>query len=86
MLREELASLDESPAALRRFGWQVGGVFLLLAALAFWRHRAPAPWFAGIGLPLVLLGLTRPQLLRPVHRVWMTATLALGRVVVRIAT
>ena len=49
-------------AAGRRFAFQVGGVFLVIGALLWWRARSSAPLFAGIGTLLVFAGrrITRP--------------------------
>lgn len=78
MIRDELQRLDTSPRALRRFGLMVGGVLGVLGALWLWRHKAPGPWCLGIGLTLLLLAAAAPQLLRPVHRAWMTVAFVLG--------
>ncbi len=80
MIRDELAKLDRSPPALRRFGQLVGGVLLGLAALGAWRGRTWWPWFALPGLTLVLLGSFAPRLLRRVHYGWMALTFVLGTI------
>lgn len=74
-------------AALRRFAG-LGAV--ILAALAFWRD-----FFAGelVGAVLLavgagtigLLGLVKPQALRPVYIGFMAVALAVGRAVFRLA-
>ena len=71
--------------ALRRFGLTVGGVFLALGCLSWWRAHEVAPrvlW--GLGAPLVTLGLIAPGLLRPVERAWMAMAEVLGRINARI--
>jgi len=81
MIREELSRLDRSPRALRRFGLVVGGVFALLALVAWWRGRAWWPWLAWPGGVLLGLGAVAPTLLRPVQLAWMSLALVLGTVV-----
>ena len=74
-----------SQPALRRFGLTVGGVFLLLGCVSWWRAHEVAPrvlWV--LGAPLVLLGLVAPSLLRPVERAWMAMAEVLGRINTRI--
>jgi hypothetical protein len=74
-----------SRPALRRFGLTVGGVFLLLGCVSWWRAHEVAPrvlW--GLGAPLVSLGLVAPGLLGPVERAWMAMAEVLGRVNARI--
>lgn len=80
MIREELQQLDTSPRALRRFGWLVGGVFLLLGIWLWRRQHAWAPVPGVAGLALVALGSVIPRALRPVHRAWMALSLVLGLV------
>jgi Saxitoxin biosynthesis operon protein SxtJ len=70
-----------SRAEARRFGLTVGGAFLVLGALLWWRGRLMgAEVAAAAGALLVVAGLVRPGLLRPVHRVWMAAALAMSKV------
>jgi hypothetical protein len=56
----------------RRFGLTIGGAFLALAALAWWRERIiAADWLAGLGAAFFLAGLLVPTYLGPVERSWM---------------
>lgn len=73
-----------SRAAGRKFGFSVGGAFLVLAALLhFWRHReAVATGFGAVGGLLVLAALLVPTALGPVERAWM----GLARVLSKITT
>jgi hypothetical protein len=87
-VRAEIAALDVSRSALRRFGTVVGSVLLVLSALIAWRNgwmlTIPARWLLGIGGMLAALGLAAPALLRPLHRVWMGLAFALGFVMTRV--
>jgi hypothetical protein len=70
-----------SSSELRRFGLTVGGVFLLLGLLSWWRgHYLPPRIFWTLGLLLVVPGLLAPGVLGPVQRVWMRAALVLGEI------
>lgn len=61
-----------TPAEGRRFGFTVGGVFLVLAALGVWRGRShQALIFGGLGTLLVLGGLIIPERLGPIFRAWL---------------
>jgi hypothetical protein len=71
--------------SLRRFGLTVGGVFLFLGCVSWWRAHEVAPrvlW--ALGAPLVTLGLIAPSLLGPVERAWMAMAEVLGRINARI--
>jgi hypothetical protein len=70
---------------LRKFGVTVGGAFILLGLISWWRGREIAPrvlW--GLGLLLLVPGALAPMLLRPVQRGWMRAAGVLGYVNTRI--
>jgi hypothetical protein len=74
-----------SPAELRRFGVTVGGIFLLLASVSWWRgHEWPPRVLASLGTLLVVPGLLLPRVLGPVERAWMAMAAVLGRVNTRI--
>ncbi|HEY2805654.1 MAG TPA: SxtJ family membrane protein [Gemmatimonadales bacterium] len=71
-----------SPAEGRKFGLTVGIAFLLLGALAYWRHPLGLPWkiFGGLGALLVLAGLAIPGQLGPLNRAWMGLAKLLSKV------
>jgi Saxitoxin biosynthesis operon protein SxtJ len=65
----------------RRFGLLVGGVFLLLGAISYWRGHTVAPtvlWV--IGGTLVLAGALIPGHLGPVYRAWMRLAVLLSKI------
>src|SRR5678815_5074155 len=65
----------------RRFGLTLGGAFLLIALIAWWRERAVATAIAGgLSGALVLAALLVPTRLGPVERVWMALAHVLSRV------
>lgn len=79
-VKHEVAHLDVTPKALRKFGITVGAVFLLLAWFATHKHWNPT-WrnlFLGLGASLMLFGLVLPPALRAVYRYWMTLSFCLG--------
>ena len=65
----------------RRFGLTVGGAFLALAAL-FWYRNVDAATVAlgGLGSALILSGLLVPTRLGPVERAWMALAHAISKV------
>jgi hypothetical protein len=59
----------------------VGGVFAVLGALLFWRHRTAAgAAFASLGGALLFLAAAAPPLLAGPHRAWLAFARVLGRV------
>jgi hypothetical protein len=65
----------------RRFGVTVGGAFLLLAAVVWWRGNDTAMTVFGLlGATLGLAGLVIPRHLGPVERAWMALAHAMSKV------
>ena len=68
-------------AAGRRFGVTVGGAFLVIAGLLWWRDHAMAVRIVGgLGGLLVLAGLAIPTHLGPIERAWMALAHAISKV------
>lgn len=65
----------------RRFGLTVGGAFLVMSAVAWWRgYDLVAAVMGAIGAALALAGLAVPTRLGPVERAWMRLAHAISRV------
>jgi hypothetical protein len=65
----------------RRFGLTVGGAFLAIAGLMWWRgHPSAATVLSLVGCGLSLAGLTIPTRLGAVDRAWMALAHAISRV------
>jgi hypothetical protein len=65
----------------RKFGFVVGGAFLVLAGITFWRdHAIPSGVFASLGSALVLGALLVPTKLGPVQSAWMKLALMISKV------
>jgi hypothetical protein len=70
---------ERDPREIRRFGFILGGLLCLFAALSWWRHGW-IPWYAlaAPGLVVLLMALFDLPVLRHVFRGWMTFAHALG--------
>lgn len=69
----------------RSFGISVGTVLLLIAALLVWRGRITAAEItAGTGALLLVLGLTRPALLKYPSNAWWAMAGVLGYINARV--
>ncbi len=71
-----------SRSELRSFAFLVGGAFLALAGIIYWRRGVtiPALTFSGVGGVLVLAGILVPGVLGPVYRAWMRFAILLSRI------
>jgi hypothetical protein len=83
-INEEYQKLDRSPRALRRFGFTVGLVILLLGSVLVWRHHAAGWPLISIGAILIAAAGLAPVTLKHIHGTWMILSLALGWVMTRI--
>jgi len=63
---------------LRKFSIILFIAFGILGLLIFWRRGDTGLVFCGIGLALLLCGLTSPKLLAYPYKAWMTLSLILG--------
>ncbi len=88
ILWQEIKEVDTSKKALRSFGWVVGGVLLVIAAVVWWRNdfalTTAAYVLGSLGAALVVLGLAAPVVLKPVYRVWMALAVVLGFIMTRV--
>ena len=65
----------------RKFGLTVGGAFLVLAAIAWWRgHPITVNVLGSLGAVLALAGLVVPTYLGPVEKAWMGLAHAISKV------
>ena len=72
-----------TPAQGRRFGLTVGGAFIVIAMVVWWRdHRSAAMVAGAVGLALAVAGVAIPTRLGPVERAWM----GLAHVISRMTT
>ena len=70
-----------SPAEGRKFGLLVGGAFLALGTLLWWRtHTELALVAAVLGAALVVCGTIIPSRMGPIYRAWMALALAISKV------
>jgi hypothetical protein len=69
-----------SRAEGRRFGFAVGGAFMALAVLLWWRTRPAAPYIGGLAALLLLAATAVPDRLGPFQRAWMGLAHQISRV------
>ncbi len=86
-IRHDIGTIQSTPHDLKKFGLTIGGVLTLLCVVAFWKG-----WWgstaifivSSLGAFLVISGMFFSQLLRIIHRWWMSFAIILGSVVSRI--
>jgi hypothetical protein len=81
MTHQAARSVRLTAAQGRRFGLTVGGAFVVLAGIAWWRgHPTVTAVLGGLGGVLALSGLVIPTQLGPVERAWMALARAISKV------
>lgn len=86
-IRKDVSEISSSPRELRKFGVLVGGIFLLISGITFWRNSwTPAVifTFGACGLLLLIAGIILPNILKVIYRYWMVFAIILGSIVSRI--
>jgi hypothetical protein len=78
MFKEEIKNIKEDKTTLRKFGFTVGTVLLLVGIVLFLIGKSSSVVFGGIGVLLILFGLILPNILKPLNKIWMTLAVILG--------
>jgi hypothetical protein len=84
MIIDEIKNIKETKKDLKKFGITVGTVLILIAAVLFWNQKDGYIYFGIIGILLVLAGLIKPVILRPLNKAWMTLAILMGWVMTRV--
>jgi hypothetical protein len=82
-IRLELKELDSSPKSLRKFGFLIGGIVLVISFWLSLRYFSPFICYSLgiIGVVLIVTGVFSPQGLKGIHKLWMGMAFAIGWVV-----
>lgn len=80
----EIKKIKSTHRELRNFGLVVGGAFTALGIFLLVRGAGGYRYFLPLGAGLVVLGLIRPVLLRPLYRAWMALSVVLGWFMTRV--
>ena len=79
-----MISRRKTRTELRKFGFTVGAVLAVAAAILFWKGRPAASWLAAVAGFLLGTGLIAPAFLRPIEFAWMKLALVLSGVSTRV--
>ncbi len=85
-VREELERLKKNNTELKKFGYLVGAVFIILGVAGYFKHW-PADIFLAaevVGIVLLLCGWLRPAALKILYSFWMGIAFALGWLISRL--
>ncbi|MEF9425698.1 MAG: SxtJ family membrane protein [Candidatus Mariimomonas ferrooxydans] len=78
MLREEINNIKSDKGELRKFGITIGIVLGLFGLLLLWRGKDLSFYFLLISAGFVFFGVALPNILKPIHRIWMILAICIG--------
>lgn len=84
MILETLKSIKGTRKELRNFGFLIGVVLALIAALVWWKDGGGFLVLLGCGAAVVATGLVVPVALRPAYKGWMLLAAGLNWVMTRL--
>jgi len=81
---EEIKNIKSSKQDLRKFGFTVGIVLIVLGGILWWRGREFYVYVLVVGGLLSFFGWVWPVVLKPIQKVWMTLAVVLGWFMTRV--
>ncbi|NOZ26111.1 MAG: hypothetical protein GXO94_08510 [Nitrospirae bacterium] len=83
MILEEIRNIKSRRRDLRSFGLTMGVVLGIIGGVLLWRNREFYPYFLIASGVFFSLGLLLPDLLKPLHKAWMSLAVVMGWVMTR---
>jgi hypothetical protein len=85
-VRDELKKLDQTQKSLKKFGFLVGSVFIMITLWMILENSSSIPItiLGSIGGLLIIFSIFHPDILKPVHKIWMGLAFSMGWLVSRI--
>jgi len=79
-IKTGLSRLEQDNKSLRKFIGVISSALVIIGLLVFFWGRVPerAYWLAGIAIIILIVGLPFPQLVKPLHTLWMGLALFIG--------
>jgi hypothetical protein len=81
---KDIQSIKSDRATLRKFGYTLGIVFLLIAFWQLWKKHPLLPYSTGASCFFLFFGYVCPAVLKPVQKVWMGFAVLMGYVMTRV--
>lgn len=81
---EEIKKIKETKKDLKKFGYTVGAVLLIISILLKFLGKISFIYFGGFGVLLIAFALLSPGVLKPLNKLWMTLALILSWIMTRV--
>ena len=84
MIIEEIKNIKSTKSELRKFGITMGIILGFFGMLFLWRKRACYSYFFVFSATFLFFGLLLPDLLKLIHKIWMSFSIVMGWVMTRV--
>lgn len=81
---EEIKKIKETKKDLKKFGYTVGSVLLMISILLKFSGKNSFIYFGGFGVLLIVFALLSPGILKPLNKLWMTLAVILSWIMTRV--
>ena len=78
MFKEEIKNIKEERKDLRKFGFTVGTVFLIISIILYATGKTLFIYFGSAAVLLIILAVIYPEALKPVNKSWMILAIIMG--------
>lgn len=84
MFKEDLAKIGMTKKDIKSFSRLVGGIFLLLGILFWWKEKHFGVYMLWVGGFLLVVGEVYYKALTPIYKAWMFLSVCMGFVMSRV--
>ena len=84
MIWEEIKNIKSDKNELKKFGLTVGAVLLAVGLVLYFLEKPANLYFISIGAFLAAAGLSVPEILLPLQKLWMALAVILGFIMTRV--
>lgn len=84
MIIEEIKNINNSPKELKKFGFTIGSVLLIVTAFLFYYDKPSFIFWIIPAIILFISGALFPKILKPLNIIWMSFAIVLGFFMTRV--
>ena len=81
---EEIKNIKSDKKELKKFGYTIGAILLIIGILLYIYEKQSAKYFLGIGLTFQIIAQTVPIILLPLQKIWMAISVIMGFIMTRV--
>ncbi len=81
---DEIKNIKETKKDLKKFGYSVGSVLIMISILLKFSGKSSSIYFGGLGALFILFALLSPGILKLFNKLWMTLAVLLSWIMTRV--